>query len=36
VRGQLADPISGEPVTSGYGLEVETVNIDGEMLRFRS
>jgi hypothetical protein len=27
-------PISGEPVTSGYGLEVQTFNIDGERLRF--
>jgi hypothetical protein len=34
VRGQLADPISGEPVTSGSGLEVQTFKIDGEMLRF--
>ena len=34
MRDQLADPISGEPVTSGYGLEVQTFNIDGERLRF--
>jgi hypothetical protein len=34
VYDQSADPISGEPVTSGYGLEVQTFNIDGEMPRF--
>jgi hypothetical protein len=34
VYDQLADPISGEPLTSDYGLEVQTFNIDGERLRF--
>jgi hypothetical protein len=31
---QLADPFGGEPVTSDYGLEVQTFRIDADMLRF--
>ena len=34
ITDQLADPIGGEPVTSDYGLEVQTFHIDADMLRF--
>jgi hypothetical protein len=34
ITDQLADPIGGAPVTSDYGLEVQTFYIDADMLRF--
>jgi hypothetical protein len=34
IADQLANPIGGEPVTSDYGLEVQTFYIDASMLRF--
>jgi hypothetical protein len=34
IADQLANPIGGEPITSDYGLEVQTFYIDASMLRF--
>ena len=34
ITDQLADPLSGPPVISDYGLEVQTFQVDASMVRF--